>query len=317
LSFRCVAKKVQVPVLGGLRKVIIPASSNDAAIATLQAQVAQLAAAITALQPAPNTQGGGASGAILLGPGLAGGGSIVGNVPINLVQPPQLLQDFDDSEPYIPLQGPQGIQGPAGAPGTGGTGVPMLLPDFDEPESGIPLLGVMGPAGPVGPTGPAGSGGGSITLIEENYSDEQAILPVLGAAGYVPGTVQVEQSAGWASIAALIVSQTVPQDIVIPFNCTLRQVLVMTQGPQSAGTPTVVAGSLVITLLHSSFAGFPASLTDMTGGNPPTITASSSPYNNTTFSGWTVLNLLQGDVIRVSLQSVSLFAQAKLIMRLY
>jgi hypothetical protein len=284
-----VVKKYQVPVMGGLRKVIQPGTNtSDAAIATLQAQVTQLAAAIAGLAPPPNTQSDGSSGSIVLGPGLSGGGSLVGAVPIRLTQPMALLGDFDDhGEPYIPLQGPIGLTGPQGVPGTGGTG-------------------------------------GEITLIEENYSDEPAILPILSFAmtsssggGYTPGTIQLMESGGWNSPSALLLSQCIAQDIVIPFACTLREVIVLTQGPQVSGVPTVVSGSCQVDMLHTTFVGFPGSLTDMTGGNPPTITTSGVPYTNTTFVGWGVTTLAQNDVIRVLLQSVSLFASVKIILRIY
>jgi hypothetical protein len=152
------------------------------------------------------------------------------------------------------------------------------------------------------------TGAGSIAL-----SSASIATLLLASTALQPGEVQIEEAAGWNSTAALILSQTVPQDIVIPFACTLRQVIILTQGPGGATT----AGSCTVDMAHATFAGFPSALTDMTGGVPPAIASSAAPYSNTTFSGWTVTTFAQNDVIRLTLAANSAFASVKVILRMY
>ena len=125
--------------------------------------------------------------------------------------------------------------------------------------------------------------------------------------GYTPGTVQINMSAGWnSSSGAVQLSLTVPQDLIIPFTCTLREVDIVTQG----GT-----GSCTVTLWKAGSLALPNSGNDMTGGTPPAI-SSGTVYNNTTLTGWTT-SLTQNDRILCTLSANSTFTSVKIILRMY
>jgi hypothetical protein len=144
-----------------------------------------------------------------------------------------------------------------------------------------------------------------VAVIQGGITVKATVAQIAALSGIKTG-----ESGGWNSTSALVVANTVPQDIVIPFACTLRQVIILTQGPGGSS----VAGSCTVAMSHSSFASFPGSLVDMTGGAPPAISSSASPYSNTTFAGWTVTTFAQNDVIRLTLSASSAFASVKLIL---
>lgn len=155
--------------------------------------------------------------------------------------------------------------------------------------------------------------GGSSTAPTVDLSATVKTDLGLAATAVQPGTIQNGEAALWNSTVAIVVANTVPQDVVIPFACTLKQVIILTQGPGGSS----ISGSCTVDMSHSSFAGFPSSLTDMTGGTPPAIVSSPSPYSNTTFSGWTVTTFAQNDVIRFALAANSGFASVKIILRMF
>jgi hypothetical protein len=157
-------KKIQLPAIGGIRKVIQPGATvtPGTTIAELGANtvtLAQLAALITQIQKQQVNTGGGNVGdgteAVLIpGPGLSGGGPMLGSVPIRLTAPiPFGLDDGggsgDDGPP-----GPSGAAGATGAQGPQGPAVFFLADDGDTGDLGPP-----GPPGPTGGAGPAGSTG--------------------------------------------------------------------------------------------------------------------------------------------------------------
>lgn len=88
-----VSKKIQVPAVGGIRKVIQPSSASTATtIAGLEGQtlsVGQLKALLGNVPASgPSAPGAAAAAASLVpGPGLTGGGPMVGAVPIRLLYP--------------------------------------------------------------------------------------------------------------------------------------------------------------------------------------------------------------------------------------
>jgi hypothetical protein len=202
--------KFQTPTIGGVRKVIKTGNpTGDAALAAVVAQLNQLTSIVNGFLQAQNTGGGnivpppgsgpgggggGAGATISLGPGLAGGGPIAGNVPIRLIAPiPWMdVQDGADGDPGPPgipgpvgATGPQGIPGPAGT-GTGGSGgMGQLI--FIAPEDGIDgdwipgppgMAGAVGATGPTGPagTGSGGSGVGLMMMIPDEYADDQGFF---------------------------------------------------------------------------------------------------------------------------------------------
>ena len=155
--------KFQVPTVGGIRKVIKPSAtvSNATTIAGLEgttltlAQLSQLLATLD-----KNTGGGnigaGAEAAISVGPGLAGGGTLVGVVPIRLTAPVGLAGEDgppgDDGAPGPP--GPAGAAGATGGVGPTGPGLFFLADDGADGDLGPP-----GPPGPLGQTGATGTTG--------------------------------------------------------------------------------------------------------------------------------------------------------------
>lgn len=129
----------------------------------------------------------------------------------------------------------------------------------------------------------------------------------LAATAVQPGGIQIMESAGWNSTGGAIqLSLTVPQDIIIPFNCTLREVDIVTQG----GT-----GGCTIKLWKAASLALPTSANDITGGTPPTISSGTS-YTNTTLLGWTT-NFSQNDRILVTLSANTVFTSVKIILRMY
>lgn len=139
------SKKIQVPVVGGLRKVVTV--SNVANTGTTLAgyagqtlsigQLATLLSGYFTAASAPSTGnigggGGSSSASIALGPGLAGGGALVGAVPIRLDAPrPFILDEADDP---IPIPGPPGPQGMQGVPGQ------MVFIPQDENDDVVTIL---------------------------------------------------------------------------------------------------------------------------------------------------------------------------------
>src|ERR1700677_1538516 len=99
-------KKTQVPVMGGFRKVIQQANT---AVGTTIAEIGsgtitleQLAAAINNILNNTGTTvpPGTTNGFLTVGPGLAAGGALIGNVPLRLTAPiPALLaEDGQDGD---------------------------------------------------------------------------------------------------------------------------------------------------------------------------------------------------------------------------
>lgn len=156
--------KFQVPTVGGIRKVIKPGAtvSNATTIAGLEgttltlAQLSQLLATLD-----KNTGGGnigtGAEAAISVGPGLAGGGPLVGVVNIRLTAPLGALGIVEDGADGN--DGPPGPPGKAGAAGaTGGAGPPGPAVFFLADDGADGDLGPPGPPGPIGQTGTGTTG---------------------------------------------------------------------------------------------------------------------------------------------------------------
>jgi Collagen triple helix repeat (20 copies) len=157
-----VAKKVQLPVIGGIRKTIIPggvttAGTTIAEIGANTITLAQLAALIAAIEsPTTGTIGMTPTAAVNVGPGLSGGGPLLGTIAINLTAPvgAHLLFDGDagaDGDRGPPgINGTTGAQGPIGPPGLQGE-------DGQDGNDGPP--GQQGAQGLTGSAGPQGSPG--------------------------------------------------------------------------------------------------------------------------------------------------------------
>ena len=110
--------------------------------------------------------------------------------------------------------------------------------------------------------------------------------------------IQFNEAAGWNSTTgAVLITNTLPQDIILPYACTLQEVYIATQ-------PDGVSGNCTVTLKTAAFPTVPS--TDITGGTPPAISGATS-YSNTTFSGWTQTTFAQGDTIRAQLTANATF----------
>ncbi len=121
------------------------------------------------------------------------------------------------------------------------------------------------------------------------------------------------ESAGWNTTtpAAILIALTVPQDILIPYNFTLNQVVVLTQGP---------LGSCTITLQRAAasagaVANFPPAV-DITNSNNVTCAAATATLTaaNLASQGWTTA-LTQNDVIRCTLTANTGFTSVKIMLR--
>lgn len=169
------AKKTQLPVVGGLRKVIIPGSNTPAGttiaeLGSTTITLAQLAALLgTLIAPDTGTIApGNATASIVVGPGLAGGGPVIGAVPIRLTAPIPVFV-FDDGGSGDGDPGPPGLPGAAGAPGVSnipGPAVFMLGNDGEDGQDAIP-----GNQGPAGPTGNTGAPGPAVFMMVDDGAD--------------------------------------------------------------------------------------------------------------------------------------------------
>lgn len=183
-------KKVQIPVVGGLRKVIqVPTAQNvGTTIQEFGSQIVSLAQLKTAmglagLKAAAATGPATAAASLVVGSGLTGGGVLTGAVSLNLTAPiPAFVFGDDgggggDGDPGPPgIAGTQGAPGPAGPPGAPGgppgPGVFLAGDDGEDGERGPP--GMQGPQGLQGPTGAAGPS--IIWVPEDTISDDPIIV---------------------------------------------------------------------------------------------------------------------------------------------
>jgi trimeric autotransporter adhesin len=151
--------------------------------------------------------------------------------------------------------------------------------------------------------GPLGASGSTVSLSAGSIASL-----ALANTAVQPGTIQFIEAAGWNATGAPIVpSLTVPQDILIPYGCTLQEVYITTQGAASSS----VTGSCTVTLQTAAFPTPPA--TDITAGVPPAISGASS-YSNTALTSWTT-TFAQGALIRATLTANSNFYSVKVHLR--
>ena len=204
-------KKIQVPVLGGLRKKVNITGSG----LTLQgyenatltpAQLAALLGVVPAAPTLPNTQAKTSPAWLTVGPGLQGGGALIGNVPLLLAEgtlpgaAPLYDSDAEDYGMMLSLPGPTGSRGlqgfpipgqdgedgmdgfpgvagaagatgPAGAAGASGVPGPALWFEADQGEDPLQLMGITGNTGPTGATGAAGAAGPALWRDADDGED--------------------------------------------------------------------------------------------------------------------------------------------------
>jgi hypothetical protein len=190
-----VLKKFQLPVIGGMRKVLqqqtVAAGTTIAEIGSGTISLAQLAALIGNINN-PNTGGGnigdGSEAFLKVGPGLAGGGLLLGTVGLRLTTPQALIAE-DGIEGDPGLQGIQGLPGVAGAKGVAGTTM-YLIPEDGADGDWWPgaqgIQGIQGIQGPQGIPGTGGTGTSSVPgLLPDDWVPDEAFLQGI-AQGSVP-----------------------------------------------------------------------------------------------------------------------------------
>jgi hypothetical protein len=171
-------KKAQLPVIGGLRKIVQTGSS--ATVGTTIAELgsgtvtlAQLQALLAAITPASSGLiGDGTEATLVAGQGIGGGGPMLGAVKVYLTAPIPIGDgDLIEGEP-----GPPGKQGAAGIPGAPGFIIPGE--DGQDGEMGPPGIGSRGLQGVAGANGVSGW-----TIPGEDGPEGEQGPPGLGSPG--------------------------------------------------------------------------------------------------------------------------------------
>ena len=309
------AGKIQLPAIGGLRKVIKVAASGTtiAEFGTQSITLAQLKTALgvssSATQSGASASGSGSTGAtaaISPGVGLAGGGPLVGAVPLRVIAPiPAFIWDDGgggDGDPGPP--GTNGIIGVNGLPGPPGPAV-LFIDEGPEGEQGPPgsNVGPPGAQGTTGLTGNPGPAGPAVYLVGDDGADGDPGPPGVSAASTSSKRL-VNKGANWVSSSAIVASST----NVVYVQCPVAGTITATQVVTSGGP-----GSCVIDVWKAAFASFPpTSANSITASHKPTISAGNT-YSDSTLTGWTTA-INAGDVLAFSLTSASTFTQIQIIL---
>ena len=238
------AKKVQLPVVGGIRKVVVVGGQTIAVGTTIAelgsntVTLAQLSALLATLAPANTGTIGGTDtpAAIQLGPGLQGGGSLLGVVPINLTAPvgAHMLVDGEpgaqgDIGPpglagaagAVGLRGPpgddgvsgdDGAPGAPGAPGAQGVAGAAGPPGFDGQDG---VDGNDGPPGVQGTQGLTGSQGpqGVATYLEADAGEDPLMIPGPQGPQGIAGATGAQGPLGAAGFALQLLGE--PEDVLM------------------------------------------------------------------------------------------------------
>lgn len=318
------AKKFQVPVVGGIRKVI-RVQDQSADLATLDAQIAALEAAVAALQSQtrqPNTQSTSSPASLQPGPGLGGGGPLTGNVPIYITAPiPYGI--FDEGGGGDGDPGPPGLNGPAGATGPPGPVAGWFPDDGLDGNDAIP--GNPGPAGGTGAPGPVGPA--AFMSADDGEDGWHAVPGNVGPTGATgpPGPLyfneepegeqviaalpnpfrRVNKGANWYSNGgALTPAGCNTVYVYCPVPATIRAARMI---------GTVVAGSAVVDVWAST--AFPPTVANsITASAKPTL-SSANLYTDLVLTGWTRY-LPAGTWLAFNVNSVSLFTQIELVLEI-
>lgn len=332
-------KKIQLPAIGGIRKTITLQDAS-AEVAALQAQITALAAAVTALQNAadkPNTIGNQNTAIITVGPGLQGGGPVIGGVKINLSGP--LSAPGDEGPP-----GEDGPPGPPGQPGKAGSAGPPGPPGDDGPEgdpgppgaAGAPgaagspgspgAPGSQGPPGPEGPEGPQGDDGppgptggpgtpGSAgptgpagNLGSPGPEGDEGAEGSIGPPGRDASSLFQQRGASWngGGTSIILPANVLNVPVYIAQDCTIQDVTILTEG--GTGSCSVDIWSLPI----GSFP--PTSANSIVGGNYPAISSGVTYFSNT-LTGWNTA-VSAGSTLVFNLRSSSAFTSVTIFLTL-
>ncbi len=265
-------KKVQVPAVGGLRKVIQPSAASTATtIAGLEGQtlsVAQLKALLGNVPAAgPSAPAAAPAAASLVpGPGLTGGGPLVGAVPIRLVQltPPAIWNDALLPDDWIAL----------GGGGGGGGGGSSTLAGLSDVSISAPAMGQV-----------------------------LAYNGTKWANASVPGTTRiVNKGANWVSTAPIAAAAAPIVYVQCPMAGTIQGVQIVTSGGP---------GACVLDVWKAPFGSFPPLVANsITASDKPTIT-SGTTYSDVTLTGWTTA-ISAGDVLAFKIVSSANFTQIQI-----
>lgn len=193
------AKRIKLPALGGLSKsVVVNSTSGNTQATTIQGfenqivSLAQLRAALGLSSGQQPTQaGGGGTAALLVGPGLSGGGVLVGAVPLRLIAPiPWFPEEHIFDEP---------IQGGGGSGGTAGSSTLAGLSD--------------------------------VTISSPATGQVLAYNGTKWANASVPGTTRiVNKGASWVSSVAIVAGSANIVYVNCPMAGTIQGVRVVTSG---------------------------------------------------------------------------------------
>jgi hypothetical protein len=165
-----VARKIQVPSVGGLRKVIAgTAASTATTISGLEGQSITLQQLALALGTVPVVSSGTSAPA-------AGGGGSLANPVVKIPPFPFIINEEGGDDGYI-IPGPAGRNGIIGSNGSPGTTVVLTPDEYDDPVI------IPGSRGPSGTNGTSGSPGLTVVLTPDEYDDPVIIPGTRGAAG--------------------------------------------------------------------------------------------------------------------------------------
>lgn len=302
------AKKVQVPVVGGLRKTItIPdagyVGTTIAGYAGQTLTLAQLKALLGVPATAGASSGGGSTppASLNVGPGLSGGGVLVGAVPLNLTAPiPVFLHGGDDGGggdgDAQPIPGERGLNGATGAQGPMGPAAYLTAEDGEDGWHAIP--GNPGANGATGAAGPAGPASGLLYAADD---PEDAPPPV------VPSPLRtVNKGAQWVSGTAIVAASANVVYVNCPVAGTIRRVKVMTSGGP---------GNCVLDVWKAPFGSFPPTVANsIVESAPPTIVGGTT-YDNAALTGWT-RSIAAGDVLAFKITSCATFTQITVVLEI-
>lgn len=91
-------------------------------------------------------------------------------------------------------------------------------------------------------------------------------------------TPQITIGAAWVASSGAVTVPTVDVPRVVPYNCTLKEVNIVTRGGP---------GSCTVDIWKAPIGSYPPTVANsITGGTPPAI-SSANTYTNTTLTGWT------------------------------
>lgn len=262
----------------------------------------------TITPPGSNNPG---TATLALGPGLAGGGPLIGTVGVRLLSVGANADiggaDGEEGDRGPPGQagvpgaaGPQGPTGPPGGP-PGPLG-PALVLMTDDPDLDVPMIpGMRGLQGPAGSAGPVGPPGVSIYLPEDNIDPDDI---------WVPGGAAVIASGGGGGATGVnITPDTHPAsatawDDEFEAGTTINTGLWTLHSPSGATlTTTVAEGSLAVSVTSAPCYAMQA----VPGSTPYTFVAKiACPLLASAFSpGMIIWNSSTGKALQFYLQAIA------------